>query len=431
MLSVTDVRATEGSLDSVLARPALDEEGPVEEVQRIIRLVREKGDEALYALTRELDGVELSSLRVPSEEVSAAVARIPGALREAMEEMASAVCSYYQASLPSRHEYVRDGIRIEELWRPVSRVGVYAPGGKAIYPSTVMMCALPARVAGVSQIALCAPPSRNGSLPDPVLAAAAISGIEEVYSIGGAQAIAAMAYGTQSLPRVDVIVGPGNKYVALAKRMVAGDVGVPNAFAGPSEVVVVADSSVDPEWVAMDLVVQAEHGPDGLCWLISWEEEVIKRAIEHLEALVARQPRQEVIRQTLAKGGNAVIVRDQDQAMQVANWVAPEHLELMCSDPWSLVPLVENAGAVFCGPYSPASFGDYLAGPSHVLPTFRSARFSSGLSTYDFVRLSHAIEVSSEALERYRPHLATLAECEGLFAHAESIEIRTSPDSGK
>jgi histidinol dehydrogenase len=288
------------------------------------------------------------------------------------------------------------------------------------------MTAIPARVAGVEEVVLCSPPGPDGRVPAGILAAAALAEVDEVHPVGGAQAIGALAYGTESIGKVDVIVGPGNVYVATAKREVGaeGAVGLPAAFAGPSEVVVVADETTPPEYAAIDLVVQAEHGPDGLAWLITWSAHTADAVSEAVARLVAASPRKADLEATLGGGGYAVLVDGPEQAAAVANAIAPEHLELMNASPESLVPLVRNAGAVFCGPYAPASVGDYVAGPSHVLPTFGTARFSSALRVDDFLKWIHVVSLDAEALERVAPDVAALAEAEGLPAHAESVRLR-------
>jgi histidinol dehydrogenase len=308
----------------------------------------------------------------------------------------------------------------------VGRAGIYAPGGRARYPSSVLMCAAPARVAGVEQIMLCVPPAQEGRVDDATLAAAAIAGIDEVYRIGGAQAIGAMAYGTASVPRVDVIAGPGNAYVAEAKRQVSGVVGVASAFAGPSEIVVVAGPAAPPDFVAIDLVVQAEHGPDGLAWLVTWDEAVLAAVTAEVDRIVAASPRRADLESTLAAGGIACLVSGPDEAMAVANTVSAEHLQLMVPEDEApaLVAQVENAGAVFIGPWSPASVGDYVAGPNHVLPVNRTARFSSALRADDFRRHIHAVSVTPNALKALGPPVITLADVEGLPAHAESVRRR-------
>jgi histidinol dehydrogenase len=272
---------------------------------------------------------------------------------------------------------------------------------------------------------LCVPPRRDGTLPDEVLAAADLAGVDEVYAIGGAQAIAAMAYGTETIRPVDVIVGPGNVYVAIAKREVAGVVGVPSSFAGPSEVVVVGDGSVRPQLAAIDVVLQAEHGPDGLAWLVTWDDEYAELVTAEVARIVEASPRRAEIESTLHEGGYAVIVDGPEQAIAVANEIAPEHLELLVDDPDALLPMVKHAGAVFCGAWAPASVGDYLAGPNHVLPTFGSARFSEALRVDDFQKHVHVVSLDRAALDKVAPHVAALARAEGLAAHAESVELRT------
>ena len=306
----------------------------------------------------------------------------------------------------------------------VERAGCYAPGGRARYPSSVLMCAAPATVAGVQEIVLCVPPASDGKIDDATLAAAHVAGISEVYAIGGAQAIAAMALGTETINRVDVIVGPGNSYVAEAKRQVSGIVGIASAFAGPSEIVVVADASTPPELAAIDLMVQAEHGPDGLAWLITWDADVAARVDASLQELVAVAPRREDLEATLTSAGIACLVDGPEAAMAVSNIVAPEHLELLVTDYSELVEMVTAAGAVFCGLDAPASLGDYAAGPNHILPTNRSARFSSALRADDFRRHIHIVEVERSGFEELAETVITLAEAEGLDAHAASVRMR-------
>ena len=313
------------------------------------------------------------------------------------------------------------------MQRPVDRAGLYVPGGLARYPSTVLMTAVPARVAAVPELVLCAPPGRDGHIPDVTLAAAALAGVDEVFAVGGAQAVGAMAYGTETVRPVDVIVGPGSLYVSLALREVAGVVGVPSSFAGPSEVVVIADETTPVEYAAIDVVVQAEHGPNGMAWLVTWSQSTAVAVTEAVSRLVAGSPRRAELEATLSDGGYAVLVDGPGDAMAVANAVAPEHLEIMSADPEALVPMVRNAGAVFTGPFAPASVGDYIAGPSHVLPTYGSARFAGALRVDDFLKQIHVVSLDREALERVAPHVAAMAEAEGLAAHAASVRLRTDP----
>lgn len=424
MLSFLDLRGVPADKPLHLPRPDLGAEGPVDAVRAILAEVRHRGDEAVRELTERFDGVKLGELRVPEEELTAALERIPAPLREALAEARDAIDAVYRHRSPLPPRYERGGITVDHLEIPVDRAGVYAPGGRAKYPSSVLMTAVPARVAGVGEVVCTVPPGPDGRLPDEILAAAALAGVDEVYRIGGAQAIAAMAYGTESIPKVDVIVGPGNKYVSIAQREVRGVVGVPAAFAGPSEVVVVADESVPPEWAAMDVIVQAEHGPDGLAWLITWSEKVAREVSEAVARQVELSPRRDDTVSTLDGGGYAVLVDGPEQAMRVSNEIAPEHLELLVDDPDALLRLVRHAGAVFMGRLAPASVGDYIAGPSHVLPTFATARFSSVLGVEDFVRRVHAIGVDQRGIERVAHHVATIADAEGLPAHAESVRLR-------
>jgi histidinol dehydrogenase len=422
-----DLRGAGLDLRDRLPRPAQAAEGPLAAVKEILADVRARGDVAVRECTQRFDGVTLDDLRVPPSELTAALQRIPAALREALHVAHDSIWAYHETQVVPEVDHERNGIVVRDLRRPVDRAGLYVPGGRASYPSTVLMTAVPARVAGVPEIVLCVPPrvvDGKGTVPDEVLAAAAIAGVGEVYSIGGAQAIAAMAYGTESIAPVDVIVGPGNVYVALAKREVAGVVGIPSSFAGPSEVVVIADGSAPARFAAVDVVLQAEHGPDGLAWLVTWDEQVADEVTTELTRIVEASPRRAEITSTLDDGGYAVVCDGPEQALAVANAIAPEHLELMVADPDALLPLVRHAGAVFCGPWAPASVGDYLAGPNHVLPTNGSARFSEALRVDDFVKHVHVVSLDRDALARVAPALTALADAEGLAAHADSVRIR-------
>jgi histidinol dehydrogenase len=419
-----DLRGITGDLRSALPRPHDEQERSSEVVAEIIADVKARGDAALRGLTERFDHVVLDDLRVPATEILAAQERISPELRAALQVAHDRILAYHAHEAPPVDDFESGGITVSHLTRPVERAGCYAPGGRARYPSTVLMCAVPARVAGVAEVILCVPPGADGKVDDATLAAAAVAGVDEVYRIGGAQAVAAMAFGTESIAPVDVIVGPGNRYVAEAKRQVSGVVGVASAFAGPSEVVVIADEGTPPELAAIDLVVQAEHGPDGLAWLVTWAEDVADLVAAEVDRLVAASPRRADLEATLGDGGYVVLVDGPAQAIAVSNVVAPEHLELLVDDAASLLPLVQAAGAVFLGKFSPASVGDYLAGPNHVLPTNRTARFASALRVDDFRRHIHAVSVEEKALTELGPHVITLAETEGLPAHAESVRLR-------
>lgn len=424
MLQFLDLRGVAADLSGRLPRPDLGADGPVAEVRAIVAEVRSRGDEAVREYTRRFDDVDLGELRVPPDEVHAACRRVEPELLAALSAARESVETFHRHRPAAMAAVDRNGIHIEALELPVARAGAYVPGGRARYPSGVLMTCVPAKVAGVGAVALCVPPSAGGRLPDAVLAAASLAGVDEVYRIGGPQAIAALAYGTASIPPVDVIVGAGSRWVSLAKEQVRGVVGVPAAFAGPSEVVVVADDTVPADFAAIDLIVQAEHGPDGLAWLLTWSERALEQVTAAVSRLVAEAPRRAEIESTLSGGGYGVLVDGPEQALAVSNEIAPEHLELCCENPESLLPLVRNAGAVFLGPLSPASFGDYIAGPSHVLPTFGSARFASVLGVDDFLRRVHVVRASQEAIEKLGRHVETMATSEGLAAHAQSISLR-------
>lgn len=421
MLNRLDLRGAGNDLRGKLPRPAQAAEGPVAAVKEILAAVREGGDEAVRDLTERFDGVRPAALRVPPADIAAALEAIDPELRTALEAAAAGIEDFHRTQLVGDHTYERDGIVVEGRKVPVDRAGCYVPGGRAIYPSTVLMTAIPAKVAGVPEVVLCVPPDASGSVPQVTLAAAAVAGVDEVYAVGGAQAVGAMAYGTESVRPVDVIVGPGNVFVAIAKREVAGLVGVPSSFPGPSEVVVIADASAPVDLAAVDVILQAEHGPGGLAWLISWDEAALDAIDAEIAAQVAVAPRRGEIESTFAEGGYAVLVDSPEQAVAVSNTIAPEHLELITEDPQALVPLVRHAGAVFCGPWSPASVGDYLAGPSHVLPTDGTARFGSALTVSDFQKDVHVVTLDRAAVERAAPTVAAIARAEGLAAHAESV----------
>lgn len=423
VLSALDLR---GVVDvaAVLPRPDVDGDEPTAAVRAIIDDVRARGDAAVAEYTERFDGGAPASLVVPPAEIAAARQRVPAELGDALEAAAAAIEAYHRAQRAPEIDHTFNGIRVRGRHQPVDRAGCYVPGGRAAYPSTVLMTAVPARVAGVTEVAVCVPPAA-GVIPDVTLAAAAVAGVDVVYAMGGAQAVAALAYGTETVRPVDVIVGPGNRYVAIAKREVAGVVGVPSAFAGPSEIAVVADATAPAELVAIDLMVQAEHGPDGLSWLITWDDAVLTAVEAALAELVPAAARHDDIAATLGSNGFAALVEGPDQAIEVANLIAPEHLQLMTADPESLLADVRHAGAVFCGPMSPASIGDYAAGPSHVLPTNGTARFGGALSVADFTKELHIVEVTPEGLAAVAPHVVTLATAEGFGTHADSIRMRT------
>jgi histidinol dehydrogenase len=410
-----------------LPRPRAQTEPPVDQVRAVLAEVREHGDEALRRFTERFDRARLGELRVPPADVAAAVDEIPAGVRAALVVAHENIRAYHAAQLGDEVVHHNGAIEIRELVRPVDRVGCYVPSAAAPLVSTVLMTTVPARVAGVGEVVLVTSPRPDGTVDPGILAAAAIAGVDEVYRVGGPAAIGALAYGTESIRPVDVIVGPGSAMVAQAKREVAayGLVGVPSAFAGPSEVVVVADGSVPAAHAAIDVILQAEHGPDGLAWLVTWDEAVADAVTEAVARLVPASPRRAHLEATLAEGGYAVVCDGPEQALAVSNAIAPEHLELLVDDAERLLPGVRHAGAVFCGPLAPASIGDYVAGPNHVLPTYGTARFSGALRVDDFRKHVHAVIVGAEGLAEVAEHVEALAGYEGLPAHAEAVRLRT------
>ncbi len=427
LLRVLDLRGTPPPYDAALPRPEPPGVDVHDAVARILGEVRVEGDAAVVRSTLAFDGVDVSSgLRVPDQEIKSAAERVAPALRGALETAFERIVAYHAQEGTPPGDHLDAGVRVRHLTRPVARAGLYAPGGRARYPSTVLMCAAPARVAGVGALALCVPPASDGRVDDATLCAAQVAGVEEVYRIGGAQAIGALAYGTASVPAVDVIAGPGNAYVAEAKRQLSGLVGVASAFAGPSEIVVIAGPAATPAYAAIDVVVQAEHGPDGLAWFVTWDPDLLESVVAEIDRIVAASPRRADLEATLHSAGIACLVDGPDEALAVANVIAPEHLQLMLPEDLGvdLLDGVQNAGAVFIGDFAPASLGDYIAGPNHVLPTNRTARFASALRADDFRKHVHVVTATADALRTLGPAVIVLAETEGLPAHAESVRLR-------
>jgi histidinol dehydrogenase len=396
-------------------------------VDRIVEAVRQRGDEALLLATAKYDGFKATSARelvVAPHEFEAAEQALAPEARAALRYAAERIERYHAASMPKSWRITDEhGSVLGQEIRPLDRVGVYVPGGRAAYPSTVLMTAIPARVAGVQEVVLVTPPGPDGKVNATVLAAARIAGITEGYRVGGAQAVAALAYGTPTIRRVDKIVGPGNIYVALAKRRVFGDVGI-DMIAGPSEVVVIADATADPRCVAADLLAQAEHDPMARAVLITDAEPLVHAVAAALERQLARLPRRAIAAEALESHGALVRVPTLDDAVDLANRLAPEHLELLVRAPQPLLGRVRHAGAVFVGPQTPEVVGDYVAGPSHVLPTAGTARFSSPLGVEDFVTRASVIEYARPGLAAAWPHLETLTRLEGLAGHGRAAEAR-------
>ena len=399
-------------------------------VAEIIAAVRQRGDAALLEYTARFDDRSLSSaaqLEVSPQRLQEALATIPAPQREALEQAAARVRSYHEHQRQASWQYRDDeGNLLGQQITALERVGIYVPGGKASYPSSVLMNALPARVAGVEEIIMVVP-APGGELNDLGLAAAAIAGVDRVFTLGGAQAVAALAYGTATVPAVDKIVGPGNMYVATAKRQVFGRVGI-DMIAGPSEILIVCDGSTDADWVAMDLFSQAEHDENAQSLLLCPDAGYIERVAESIERLLPTMERADIIRASLTGRGALILTRDLAEAVAVSNRLAPEHLELSVADPEALLPHIRHAGAIFMGAYTSESLGDYCAGPNHVLPTSRTARFFSPLGVYDFQKRSSLIMCSEAGVQTLGRVASTLARGERLTAHARSAELRLHDD---
>ncbi len=394
-------------------------------VESILTDVRARGDEALLEYTNRFDDRDASieDLEIPVTELEAAVAAIPDELRQGLKHAATRVRDYHERQITESWLYKdKEGNTLGQQVTPLDSVGIYVPGGKAAYPSSVIMNAIPAHVAGVSEIIMVVPMPK-GEKNQMVLAAAAISGVSKVFSIGGAQAVAALAYGTELVPRVDKIVGPGNIYVATAKRQVFGTVGI-DMIAGPSEVLIVSDGESNPDWVAMDLFAQAEHDEEACAILICPKVEFLDAVEESINRLLPEMERNEIIKKSLDKNGALILVEDIDEAIDLVNQVAPEHLELSMTAPEAMLPKIRHAGAIFMGHYAAEALGDYCAGPNHVLPTARTARFSSPLGVYDFQKRSSIIMCTEQSASSLASTASVLARGEGLTAHARSAEYR-------
>lgn len=413
-------------LDHLLSWESVSDDGVNQRVLEIIQAVRERGDAALVEYTQRFDGLEVASMAdliLPRERLELALTRISTAQRQALEVAAERVRSYHEKQKQDSWRYTEaDGTVLGQKVTPLDRAGLYVPGGKASYPSSVLMNAIPAKVAGVPEVVMVVPTPR-GEINEIVLAAAAIAGVDRVFTIGGAQAVAALAYGTKSVPPVDKIVGPGNIYVATAKRHVFGKVGI-DMIAGPSEILVVCDGETDPDWIAMDLFSQAEHDEDAQSILVSPDAAFLDRVAESIGRLLPTMERAEIIRTSLEGRGALIQVADMAQAIDVANRIAPEHLELSVADPEAWLPQIRHAGAIFMGRYTAEALGDYVAGPNHVLPTSGTARFSSPLGVYDFQKRSSIIFCSPDGASELGKSASVLARGESLTAHARSAEYR-------
>ncbi len=416
----------QADLDQLLAWEGVSNEQVNQTVKEILSAIRKRGDEALIEYTNRFDRLSvdnMEALSLPGERLQQALDGLPDEQRTALEHAAERVRLYHQHQKMESWSYTEeDGTMLGQQVTALDRVGLYVPGGKAAYPSSVLMNAIPAKVAGVEELIMVVP-TPDGVVNELVLAAAAISSVDQVYTVGGAQAVAALAYGTETISQVDKIVGPGNIYVATAKGMVFGSVGI-DMIAGPSEILVVCDGKTDPDWIAMDLFSQAEHDEDAQSILISPDMSFLDAVEQSIEKLLDGMERADIIRTALADRGALIQVDDMNQALEVTNHIAPEHLELSVDDPQALLPNIRHAGAIFMGRYTAEALGDYCAGPNHVLPTSRTARFSSPLGVYDFQKRSSLIMCSADGASELGQTASILARGEGLTAHARSAEYR-------
>ncbi len=401
-----------------------------DEVRSILGEVKKRGDKALRYYTERFDRVRLlpSQLELRKEEVKEARRRIPRDFLNTLKKASHRIRTFHELSKKRwTVTWKEDGIRIQQVVKPLDRIGIYVPGGKASYPSTVLMAAIPAKVAGVKEIIVTTPPHAEGVSPA-VLVAADLAGVDRIFRVGGVQAIGALAYGTETIPKADKIVGPGNRYVAIAKRLVYGAVDL-DMVAGPSEIVIISDGKTPPAFVAADLISQAEHDERALSVLITPSEAFAKKVEEALERQLLSLKREKIARKSLQERGAILIVKDLDQAIELANRIAPEHLELSIENPLRLAKSVKHAGAVFLGPHTPEAFGDYLAGPNHILPTAGTARYASALSVDDFQKKINLMQISEKALRRFEGDVKRFTEWEGLEGHYRSVEKRVKGPS--
>lgn len=411
------------ALDEIFPRSQFEYEDINKKVREIIEDVKANGDKALYKYSEMFD-VKLESLTVSSEEIEEAYDRIDEEFKEVLLAAAGNIRKFHEKQV--RNNFFtngKDGVLLGQIINPIEKAGIYIPGGTASYPSTVLMNVIPAKIAGVEEIILVSPPNKEGNIEDSILAAAKIAGADRIFKIGGAQSIAALSYGTETIPKVYKITGPGNIYVAMAKKMVYGEVDI-DMVAGPSEILVIADENAAPENVAADLLSQAEHDRLAASVLVTTSEEIAEKVKNELAKQLERLPRKDTAKESLKNNGRIIITETIDEAVKISNEIAPEHLELCVNDPFSILGKIKNAGSIFLGNNTPEALGDYFAGPNHTLPTSGTAKFSSPLSVDDFIKKSSVIYYTKEALEKVKDKIICFAEKEGLNAHAESVRIR-------
>lgn len=417
------IKATDITPEQIVSQRDVAYVSVEESVKKVLNDVSGRGDAALREYELRFDGVQIDDFAVTAEEIDAAVAAVGAEYVRILKRAAANIERFHRAQIRSDFSMNYDGITVGERFIPVQSAGLYVPGGTARYPSSVLMNCVPAKLAGVQNIIICTPPSKDGRIPDGILAAAKVAGADKVYKVGGAQAIAAMAYGTESIPKVDKIVGPGNVYVATAKKLVQGICGI-DMIAGPSEILVIADETANADWLAADLLSQAEHDKLASAIMITDSEALATAVSAAVEKRLEKLPRREIAAESIKNNGKIIITESIMQAAELSDRIAPEHLELAVARPEKLLEQIKNAGSVFLGHYTPEATGDYMAGTNHTLPTGGTARFSSPLGVDDFIKKTQFIKMSREALENYYRDIAAFAESEGLNAHAESVKAR-------
>lgn len=423
MIPLVDAADRAQKLRAILSREAAFDDAVDEAVRGILAAVRAEGDAALLRLSEQFDGVRPAALRVPAAALEEAAAALDPELRAILEEAAGNIRRFHERQRQNSWFTDEEGVVLGQRVVPMARVGLYVPGGTALYPSSLLMNAIPALVAGVEEVHLASPPGPDGRPHALVLATAHLLGLRHVYAVGGAQAVAALAYGTETIPRVDKIVGPGNAYVAAAKKLVFGPVAI-DAVAGPSEIVVLADEAADPTFVAADLLSQAEHDVRASAVLVTPSRRLAEAVQAEVERLAASLTRRAIVAEALARYGALVVTGTMDEAVALVNELAPEHLEILTADPWAMMSRIRHAGALFLGPYTPEPVGDYFAGPNHVLPTGGTARYASALSVDDFVRKQSVIAYTEARLRATGPRIVRFAEAEALTAHALAVQVR-------
>lgn len=414
-------------LNNILHRSQLNKEDVNQVVKEILQDVKTYGDQKVFEYTKLFDGVELKSIKVTKEEIDEAFKRIDPLLLNDLKQAKENIYAYHVEQKFKPYVINKEGITLKQIVRPIEKVGIYVPGGTAAYPSTVLMNGVPAQIAGVKNIVMITPPNKEGKIKDSIIVAATIAGVTEIYKVGGAQGIAALAYGTASIPKVDKIVGPGNIYVAMAKKEVLGYVGI-DMIAGPSEILIIADQYANPNYIACDLMSQAEHDPLASAICITTSIDLANQIKNALISQIKGLTRKDIIESSLKNFGAIMVVETIKEAIELSNRIAPEHLELLIENPENVMDLIQNAGSIFLGPYTPEPVGDYFAGPNHTLPTSSTSRFSSGLSVTDFMKKMSVSSYSKDALKKAKDSIIRLAFEEGLDAHAKAIAIRFKED---